>query len=402
MANPILQDWATITSLLPANWEQLADKHKLLQLQYGGNKIRTASDLLRLILVNAGAELPLRQTVALVAQSGGPDVSPMRLHKKMCRAAPYLQELLCTVVGEQQQFAPERWSGYEISLVDASVVSRPGSVNGDARIHTRMCLTDLRYLQVISTAIDVGEGLWNFCPAPGELVIGDRGYCHGRGMAYAKNLGADVLIRFNHGALPVSTQSGEALDLMPLLRALRTGRAHEVSVSAHYKDARNAPQALPGRLCMLRLPKAEAEKAKKRVLKEHGSGVSAQTLEMAQYLVVFTTADAKRLTAEQCLQLYRLRWQIELLFKRWKSLCGFDRMPNHRQDTIQAWLYAKLLSAVLLDKLCSLRSELSPPIQPQTSIAAAMETDPGPLAHFHIRALADEALRRASQHRRYD
>ncbi|MFI5307041.1 MAG: IS4 family transposase [Polyangiales bacterium] len=401
MTNPILKDWAVITSLLPANWEQLADKHKLLQLQYGGNKIKTASELLRLILVNAGAELPLRQTVALVAQSGGPDVSPMRLHKKMCRAAPYLQELLCTVVGEQRQFAPEHWAGYEVSLVDASVVSRPGSVNGDARIHTRMRLTDLRYLQVISTGIEAGEGLWNFCPVAGELVIGDRGYCHARGMAYAKQCGADVLIRFNHGALPVTTLNGETLDLWPLLRALRTGHAHEVSVLAHYKDGSGAARSLPGRLCMQRLPKAQAEKAKKRVLKEHGSGVSEQTLEMAQYVIVLTTAEPDRLSAEQCLQLYRLRWQIELQFKRWKSICGFDRMPNHRPDTIQAWLYAKLLSAVLLEKLSSLRRELSPPIDRTSELATALETDQGALAHFHIRALADEALRRASQHRRY-
>lgn len=401
MANPILNDWETITSLLPANWEQLADKHKLLQLQYGGNKIRTAGDLLRLILVNAGAELPLRQTVALVAQSGGPDVSPMRLHKKMCRAAPYLQELLCAVVGEQQQFAPERWAGYEVSLVDASVISRPGSVNGDARIHTRMRLTDLRYLQVLSTAIEVGEGLWNFCPSQGELMIGDRGYCHGRGMAYVKQCGADVLIRYNHGALPISSPDGESIELWALLRALRTGHAHEISVRAHYKDADGAAQTLPGRLCMQRLPKAQAEKAKKRVLKEHGSGVRPETLEMAQYVIIFTTVDADRLSAQQCLELYRLRWQIELTFKRWKSLCGFDRMPNHRQDTIQAWLYAKLLAAALLEKLGSLRSELSPPIHIDTDIAAALETYPGALAHFHIRAVADEALRHASQHRRY-
>jgi hypothetical protein len=46
-----------------------------------------------------------------------------------------------------------------------------------------------------------------------------------------------------------------------------------------------------------------------------------------------------------------LRWQIELQFKRWKSLCHFDRLPNYRDDTIQSWLTAKLLLGFLLDRI---------------------------------------------------
>jgi hypothetical protein len=76
--------------LLPANWEQLANDHKRLLVQHGNAKVTNAGDLLRLILVHAAADLPLRQTVALVAQAGGPTLSPMRLHKKMIRAGGYL------------------------------------------------------------------------------------------------------------------------------------------------------------------------------------------------------------------------------------------------------------------------------------------------------------------------
>ena len=67
-----------------------------------------------------------------------------------------------------------------------------------------------------------------------------------------------------------------------------------------------------------------------------------------------------------CLELYRLRWQIELAFKRWKSLCHFDRLPNYRDDTILSWLYAKLLLALLMQRMASGASALFPPAPHET------------------------------------
>ena len=102
-------------------------------------------------------------------------------------------------------------------------------------------------------------------------------------------------------------------------------------------------------------------------------------------MLLFTTAVRGRLDAERCLQAYRLRWQIELQFKRWKSLCGFDRLPNYRDDTILAWLYAKLLLGVLLDRMSADQAELSPPVQLE---AIAIERARRP-ASARASALAD-------------
>lgn len=407
MAKTLLDDWDLVTSLLPANWEQLAQDHRQLETKFGNAKITNAGDLLRLILVHAAADLPLRQTVALVAEAGGPDISPMRLHKKMVRAADYLHALVTALVQAPMGLSPERWSGYAVSAVDATVISRPGSVNGDARIHHRMRLSDLKYLQVRSTGIDEGETLCGFDFDAGELVVGDRGYCNARGVASVVDQGADVLVRLNRTSMPLlAVDQKTPIDIMTLLRSIPARGVHEHFVVVPYKQGRNT-RMIPGRLCITRLPEHEADKARQRARKEQGAKVSEDTLEAAAYVVLFTTTPWQRLSAAQCIELYRLRWQVELQFKRWKSICGFDKMPNFRPDTIASWLYAKILAAVLLDKLASLKSELSPPIHSRFHKRAAraqqttLEADTPHLAPSHIRALADEALRAACARRAY-
>jgi hypothetical protein len=404
MAHKILDDWDSIVSLLPANWEQLAVDHKQLLVKHGNAKITNAGDLLRLILVHAAADLPLRQSVALVAEAGGPSLSPMRLHKKMIRAGGYLHALVTAMVDTPMGLAPEKWAGYVVSTVDATVISRPGSVNGDARIHTRLRLADLKYLQIRSTGIDEGETFCGFEFEQGELVVADRGYCHARGVAHVLDAGADVLVRFNRSSMPVFWPATEdPIDIMSTLRALPKSAVREQDVFVVHKVGRHT-RKIHGRLCMVRLPEHEARKARKRARQEYGTKVSADMLEAAGYVVLFTTTPASRLSAAQCIELYRLRWQIELQFKRWKTLCGFDRMPNFRPDTIESWLYAKILAAVLLEKLASLHSGVFPPIdyhdeieEPFAHGEAALEADPVALAYARVRALADAAVRAVAE-----
>jgi hypothetical protein len=406
MAHKILEEWDTLVSLLPANWEQLANDHKQLLVQHGNAKITNANDLLRLILVHAAADLPLRQTVALFAAAGGPTLSPMRLHKKMIRAGGYLHALVTAMVDTPMGLAPEKWAGYCVSAVDATVVSRPGSTTGDARIHCRMRLSDLKYMQIRSTGIDEGETFCGFEFQAGELVVADRGYCHARGISHVLDAAADVLVRVNRSSMPLlwpATQ--DPIDIMNTLRALPRYAVREQEVVVIHKVGRQQ-RIIRGRVCMMRLPEHEARKARKRVREEQGADVSADTLEAAGYIVLFTTTPGSRLSAVQCIELYRLRWQIELQFKRWKTLCGFDRMPNFRPDTIESWLYAKILAAVLLEKLASLHSGVFPPIdcdedleEPLAVRKTTLEADPVALAHARVRALADAAMRDAAQRR---
>lgn len=359
MANPrvdVTSEWDTIRSYLPEKYRELADEHKQVQTQFGNAKIRTADDLLRLVLLHAGADLPLRQTVAVMKAAGGPDVSHVRLHKKMLRATPYFRALVRAMV-DMTPAASERWADYEVVTVDASAVCSAGAETTDARLHVQMRVTDLDFVTVRVEDVSVGESFKLFPWQPGQLAVGDRAYCNPPGIRAVVESGADVLVRLNRGTLPLCKPSREPFELVAWLRGLVSNRPSETDVVI--RDKKGKLTDLEARVIAIRLPVAQAEKARARLVREHGSKVTDLERELASYVVLFTTVPKSRLDAELCLELYRLRWQIELLFKRWKSLCGFDRLPNYRDETITAWLYAKVLLALLMQRMGA--SALSPP-----------------------------------------
>lgn len=358
-----VQGWQTVEAELPEDFEALAKAKKVLETQYGGAKVTSARDLLRMILLHAGANMPLRQTVSLVAEGGGPEVSHVTLHKKMRLAAPFLRELVARLTRDGGDATPERWAGYEVVVVDASAFCGTRADTTDARVHLQLRLSDLEILDAVMEDRTVGESLKRFSWRPDQLALGDRAYANPPGIVSVVEQGADVLVRVNRGALPMSTTDGKTVLLMGWLRALKGHAPREQRVLIY---SREHERKVEGRLIAVRLSAADAEKGRARVRRELGNKATALDLEAAQYVVLFTTAPAKRMSAAMCVDLYRLRWQVELQFKRWKSLCHFDRLPNYRDDTILAWLYAKLLLALVMHRIASGASALFPPEAQET------------------------------------
>jgi Transposase DDE domain len=396
------EDWLALASHLPRNYEQLAKEHKQLQVQYGNAKLTTADWLLRFILLHVGGNLPLRQTVALMAEAGGPELSPMRLHMKMRRATPYLHALIERMVTWTTEGKPELWDGYSLTLVDATTMSGPGAIGTDARLHTKLRVADVAVLDAVVTDAHGAEGFKHFAFRQGELVLGDRIYCTLTNIAMALEHGADVLLRYKR-TLPLF-RDDEKVEVLAELRELAEGSVADLDVVVEGEDG-----PIRGRFIASRLPADEAAHARRRLkrkLSKKGEKLTPEALEAANFITLFTTVPRARMSGQRCLDAYRLRWQIELQFKRWKSLCGFDRLPNYRDDTIIAWVHAKLLLGILLDRMCSIRGELSPPVQlasyePPTrkrrrtraemDAAAAMEADKHPVPARRRRAATAQA-----------
>jgi len=78
------------------------------------------------------------------------------------------------------------------------------------------------------------------------------------------------------------------------------------------------------------------------------------------YFFVWTDVPAEVLDATSVLAWYRSRWQIELDFKRMKSILGLGDLPKRREDSCRAWLHGKLLVALLLERLLDRVEHFSP------------------------------------------
>ncbi|EHD3450094.1 transposase, partial [Escherichia coli O152] len=108
------------------------------------------------------------------------------------------------------------------------------------------------------------------------------------------------------------------------------------------------------RLIAVSLPPEKALISKTRLLSENrrkGRVVQAETLEAAGHVLLLTSLSEDEYSAEQVADCYRLRWQIELAFKRLKSLLHLDALRAKEPELAKAWIFANLLAAFLIDDI---------------------------------------------------
>jgi hypothetical protein len=87
--------------------------------------------------------------------------------------------------------------------------------------------------------------------------------------------------------------------------------------------------------------------------------ISRRSWRTAQYFCVWTSLP-DQFEPDQILEAYRLRWQVELAFKRMKSILGFGRLPKKDPASARAWLHGKLFVSVLAEHLISAAAAFSP------------------------------------------
>lgn len=378
-------DWSLIEAQLPKGWRELATEMRIIRRlpEHVGQKIVDIEVALRLVLNYVAQRGSMRQTVAGAAAAALVTISQVAFFKWMAKIGKYLEALVARMV-DQRAYAAEAWGGYQLIAADATCVERPGAKGTTARLHYALRLADLSPRTIRITDETVGETMRNFDPEEGELWILDRGYSNPPCIEFTLDRKSDILVRLNWHSMPLFTANADAIDVRKLLRSTPDrGIAHQRKVYVRTKTGR----MFAVRVCWIRLLPDEARKARNHAKRD---GVKDDgELDLYEYIAVVTTAEASRISAGQAIELYRARWQVELDFKRDKSIGELDRLPNLIPKTIHAWICGKVLLDLIVRRLSAQEVNISP-----SGLAAVILRTPEPIANVghQSRAVVRDAV----------
>jgi len=341
------ESWEILERFLPDNLQQSAREHGAFRRARG--EIKSASVLLRLILLHVAGGLSLEQAVVRARENKLVKISAVGLFKRLRSAGPWLAWLTAQLVKElSKDWDDALWKGRPIRVLDATDIEEPGPTGTDWRLHYSLRLPQLSCDFLELTDVHGGETLKRLPVDKGDIVLCDRGYSHRAGVAQVLAQEADVVVRLNSGAFPLEDEQGQPLDLVKRVEKLKVGQASEWPVWFVHQGQRHRL-----RLCVLRksqVATAQAQRKAEKKARKKGQEVRPETLKLAAFVLVLTSLPASWGTL-LILELYRVRWQVELAFKRLKQLLAAGHVPKTTDASSRAWLQAKILTAVLIEHM---------------------------------------------------
>lgn len=351
------EEWELLAGLLPSNWQELARECGAIRRDRG---ITDPGVLLQLLLMHASTGLSLRQTVARAKQQGLATISDVGLLKRMRTSGPWLEALTRAMFRDSRfgRRAPKVTVGRRIRVVDATTVKEPGATGTSWRVHFSLRLPDLVCDHYEVTDVRGGETYKRFPVERGDVVMGDRGYSNRGGAAHVLARGGDFVVRLNHAAFPLKHAKGGSFHVATEMRRLKGRKPREWPVVFEHEGAWHR-----ARLCAIRKSKAATERARRALEKKSGTNqttLQPETLEMAEYIVILTSLPEDDFGTDEVLELYRARWQVELAFKRLKSLLKLGHVPKKNDASARAWIEAKLLTVLLIERLLEDARAISP------------------------------------------
>lgn len=243
---------------------------------------------------------------------------------------------------------PEKLKDKNVIAIDASNITSKGAVMQTWRLHYAVNLFSMNTEQFKITPESIGESLSNYELKKNDLIMADRIYATITGIEYCCNTGADFILRIRNKAFKLYDKSGKEIVLSELLKKVK-GTSYDFHV--YYMNSKK--ELKPIRFCAVQKTKEEKafeqQKLKRKESKKQIK-ISEETKFTHNYFFVVTSLD-EIFTADEILMLYRLRWQVEMVFKRFKSILNFGSIPTKTADSSEVWLNCKMLIALLIEKL---------------------------------------------------
>src|ERR687894_1035331 len=336
--------------------------------------IRNAEMLLRLALAYGPGGLSLRAAAAWAGASGLADLSDTAVMKRLRQAAPWLGEVAGALLRHAAAAPPTPGPlpGRRPRIADGSMIVAPGGKR-KWRLHATYDPVAARFTGLELTDERGAESFDRTAWRPGDVALGDRCYARPPALRRILAAGADFIVRTGWTRLRLLDADGAPLAWERIFGDLGIGEVAEraVSVDDSGQGGRSRGEAVfPARLLILRLaPEAAARAAKAQHRRQNRCRshrpLQPLTVRATGYLMLVTSLPPS-VPAAEVLAAYRLRWQVELAFKRLKTVLGLGRLPAKGEALARSWLLAHLIVALLIeDTARQLLKSLPPPAAPR-------------------------------------
>jgi len=336
------EDWNELrASRLPANLEMKAIE---LGAWRRSREVRSIGDLLRALLVLAALGFSFQRLAMWATLKGIAHISECASRKRMQKSAVWIAWLLCELLSVQS--APS-WldtpRANRILLIDATRLRIPGGTGDDVRLHWSYDLLSGKTQEVAISDRHQAEGLSWFKLLPGDITVTDAGYPAGTTVQIVLKQHADAVTRTTASHLRLETEKGERIDLKSRLLRQPYGKARHIMGWVKAPDG----ERYQVRLVAYRLPKEVAVQAqarkRQRLQEKRGKNFNQELVWWAGWILLITTLPLEFWSDEEVAQLYRARWQVELVFKRLKQGLNWHGVSIKDWDHLTTLVQLKLI-----------------------------------------------------------
>lgn len=350
---------ASLLRMMPKGYEEACYATKAI---VRNREIKDPNDLMMLALFHllTGCSLIEVSEISKLAKLG--DISDVAFMKRFSNCTDWFKWILTSVQEENKSIIhyelPEKLRKYRILAVDASDVAEKGKSGRIFRLHFALDIIHMHAALYNITSNSVGEHLRNFPLVKDDLVLADRVYSCVSGIEYCIERGCQYIARMRINSFKPYDAEGKQINLLSFMRGKDSG---ELNAYARKERGENAGTLYPVRICFKKKPddlinstriKMKRKESKKQFV------FFPETYTFNEYMVLITSLDCS-FSVDEIIDLYRYRWQVELYFKRLKSILDYGELPKKSEKSIFSWLNGKLMIAVLIEKMLG-TSDFSP------------------------------------------
>jgi len=345
---------------LPANLEEQA---RVLGAFERVRHVERASDLLRGLLSYVLNQASLKELSLWSGLAGISNalLSSQDWHQRVRKSAPWLIWLFSELLAAPA--CQRSWRAKRVLLVDATHVSCLGRKGQTWRWHCAYDLLAGQLAWVQVTDKYVGESLGLVPAQAGDILIADGAYSRAKGLLKIADAHAQSLVRYSPAHRPLYARQAPQADREHQLPIADWLRSLVPGLYQRYASVVCTGRSLVVRLIVQVLPEEQAEdlrRQKQRQARDKGRELSAEALFFAGFLMLLTTLPEAHWSAQQVLDLYRCRWQVEVLFKRIKQVLSMHQLRCRSCQTAQAMIAALLVAWLLIEEdIEGLRRQIS-------------------------------------------